>query len=594
MHDVHPAHRPEARSACRPLRVGLAVATLLLALQAHAGLGALSISVRPVVHGAPLELDIPMYTNAVGEIFAVGRVSFLLTEFALERADGGWVELPDTAWMDVASKRLETFFLGGTLTGRYRSVRFHVGPSPAQNAADATKWPAGHALNPNINGLHWSWQGGFIFLALEGMTHLAGGSEFKGWSYHLARDPNRATVVVPVELELARPLSLVLDFDLGTLLNAPRSLSFERDGWATHSREGDPIAAALVANLPGAFRVHRVSPAAEEPTTPAPVQTLYLPARYTPYPFQMPASFPVPELPRDNPLLAERVSLGDRLFRETALSKDGTRSCASCHDRAKAFAEPQRVSVGVEGRSGTRNAMALQNLAWKSSFFWDGRAPSLRTQALMPIQDHAEMGEALTNVVAKLSSNESYRALFAAAFDPPNITPEKIGLALEAFLCTLTSFDARFDRALRGAATLSEAERRGFELFMTEFEPRTGQFGGDCFHCHGGALFTDHQFHNNGLDTDPADLGREKVTGRAADRGKFATPSLRNVALTAPYMHDGRFQTLEEVVNHYRQGLQRSATLDPNLAKHPVDGIPLSDDDAAALVAFLRTLTEER
>ena len=335
----------------------------------------------------------------------------------------------------------------------------------------------------------------------------------------------------------------------------------------------------------------------------------------------MGATFPIPDLPRDNPLIEERVMLGEKLFHETALSKDGTISCASCHDSKHAFTDRRRFSIGVRDQEGTRNGMPLFNLAWKSSFFWDGRAPSLRAQALMPIQDHTEMDESLTNVVMKLTatgragsplpaardiagdgahgvtrptSTTNYPALFAAAFGSPEITPEKIGLAIESFLLTLTSFDSKFDRALRGEAELTAAEKRGFELFMTEYDPRREQYGADCFHCHGGALFSDHQFHNNGQHLDERDLGRFKVTKLDADKGKFSTPSLRNVALTAPYMHDGKFRSLEDVVAHYDHGVRRTTTLDPNLAKHPADGLRLSRQDQDALVAFLQTLTDEK
>ena len=203
------------------------------------------------------------------------------------------------------------------------------------------------------------------------------------------------------------------------------------------------------------------------------------------------------------------------------------------------------------------------------------------------------MDETLERVTARLATTGTYPALFRAAFGSPEITAEKLGLALEQFLLTLTAYDARFDRALRGQATLTEDEKRGFELFLTEYDPRTGQRGADCFHCHGGPLFSDHQFHNNGLAPNDADPGRWRVTGLESDRGRFATPSLRNVARTAPYMHDGRFATLEEVVAHYSTGIQRSATLDPNLAKHPDGSLPLSATDQAALVAFLKTLTNE-
>jgi cytochrome c peroxidase len=147
---------------------------------------------------------------------------------------------------------------------------------------------------------------------------------------------------------------------------------------------------------------------------------------------------------------------------------------------------------------------------------------------------------------------------------------------------------------MNGAAKFSDEEQRGFELFNTEYDPYHGQFGADCFHCHGGPLFQNQSFANNGLDAQFADQGRYAVTKREGDRAKFAVPSLRNVAVTAPYMHDGRFRTLEEVVEHYCTGMKRSATLDPNLAKHPDGGVPLSAADKRALVAFLKTLTDER
>jgi cytochrome c peroxidase len=210
----------------------------------------------------------------------------------------------------------------------------------------------------------------------------------------------------------------------------------------------------------------------------------------------------------------------------------------------------------------------------------------------MPIQDHGEMDEKLDRVVEKLRAHADYPALFERAFSPPGITPEKLALAIENFLLSLVSGGAKFDRYMRQQTELTPEEKRGFELFFLEFEPRTGQGGADCFHCHGGAFFTDHQFHNNGLG-DEKDLGRFAITQRESDRGKFATPGLRNVARTAPYMHDGRFATLEEVIGHYNRGVKRSPTLDPNLAKHPASGLGLSDADVRALVAFLHTLTDD-
>lgn len=564
----------------------------IVALLAPLSAVTLDIAIRHTVQGEPMLLDSLCYQNGSGETMSFSRLSYLLSGFAIERDDGVWFDVPASiAWIDAASRR-STCRLENLQPGNYRALRFHVGPDAAANNADPSIYPADHPLNSNLNGLHWSWQGGYIFMAIEGYFR-SGNERPKGYAYHLARDPNRTRVSLAAPLNLSRDAGLLLDFDLGVLLNAPRRLSLERDGNATHSRDGDPIAAALVANLPGAFRVARLLDTASTTIRPpAPVKPLYLPEKFTPYRFTMSGTFPVPDLPRDNPLIEERVALGKKLFHEPALSRDLSLSCASCHDAKAAFADSRRVSLGIQDRPGTRNAMPLFNLAWKSSFFWDGRVNSLREQVLMPIQDHAEMDETLDRVTAKLAADPTYLPRFTAAFGEPKITSEKIGLAIEQYLLTLTSFDSKFDRALRGKTMLDADEKRGFELFMTEYEPRTGQLGGDCFHCHGGPLFSDHQFHNNGLKPSK-DVGRLGITGLESDRGKFATPSLRNISRTAPYMHDGQFATLEEVVAHYNHGIHRSPFLDPNLAKHPEGGLQLSLDDQRALVAFLKTLTEQ-
>jgi cytochrome c peroxidase len=302
----------------------------------------------------------------------------------------------------------------------------------------------------------------------------------------------------------------------------------------------------------------------------------------------------VPELPTDFPLTNERVALGKRLFNEKRLSRNNSQACASCHKPDSGFSDSRRFSRGAIGGLTKRNAMPLCNLAWKKAFFWDGRAPSLRVQALQPIQDPNEMHESLDRVVSKLERDSSYRADFKKAFGTAEITAEKAGIALEAFVLTLTSFDSKFDRAMHGAIPLTEQEKRGFQLFVTEYDPRQNQFGADCFHCHGGTLFTDNQFHNNGLPSTGPDAGRVGITRSAPDQAKFSTPSLRNVAITGPYMHDGRFQTLDQVIDHYDHGVVPSETLDPNLAKHPRAGLNLSAEDKKALVAFLKTLTEAR
>lgn len=571
----------------------LVLVTLLFAGAPLSAPGAsLEIRVALKSSGQPIQPGSLRYRTSAGEPYSVTRVSWLASGFALQRGDGSWLELPNAiAWFDWERSR-SAFSLGEVPAAAYRSLRFDVGLPETLNHADPARWAADHPLNPNLNGLHWNWQGGYIFMALEGLWRNAAG-QLEGWSCHFATGTNRTRVTLAAALPLTSDTQLALDFDLAALLNAPRPLSFARDGSSTHSRPGDPVAGALRANLPGAFSIKQVSPLATPPLlNPAPAP-LFLPEKFTPYPFQMSATFPAPALPRDNPLTVERVALGEKLFHETALSRESQLSCASCHDSTRAFADPRRYSTGVRDRIGTRNAMPLFNLAWRTSFFWDGRAPSLRAQALLPIQDHAEMDETLTNVVTKLRAHRDYATLFTAAFGGPEITPEKIGLAIESFLLTLTSFDSKFDRALAGQAQLTGAEKRGLELFMTEYDPRRGQYGADCFHCHGGPLFQSQTFANNGLDAEFPDPGRAKITGQPSDAGKFSTPSLRNIALTAPYMHDGRFATLEEAVSHYSTGVQRSATLDPNLAKHPEGGLHFSAEDQQALVAFLKTLTDE-
>ena len=562
---------------------------LLLLCPVLAKASSLTLAIEPRFDGEPLRVDAMLHRTAAGEMVSFSRVSYLLGGFALEREDGKWFEITGRhAWMDAATRRQEITF-HDLPPARYRAIRFFIGPDAATNAAPVGGIPANNPLNPNLNGLHWSWQGGYIFLAMEGHFRTGNGAP-TGFSWHLARDPNRTMIHLSTDLDLTRDAGLLATFDLAHLLNAPRPLSFAKDGTATHSRDGDPIASALVANLPGAFRVQQVVNAPAPGAARPPVQPIDFPSAPTPYRFTISKSFPLPDLPRDNPLIVERVELGKKLFHDPALSRDNSISCASCHHEDRAFTDGKNVSSGVDGRAGHRNAMPLTNLAWKKEFFWDGRAPSLRDQVLMPIADHLEMDADIDKVAARLEKAPDYQAMFAAAFGSGSITPENIALALEQFLITLTARDSKFDRALAGQATLTAEEQRGLELFMTEYDPRTGQQGADCFHCHGGPLFSDHQFHNNGLGG--PDAGRAMFTGQAADHGKFSTPSLRNISLTAPYMHDGRFATLEEVVEHYATGVQRSPTLDANLAKHPAGGVPLTAEDKAALVAFLQTLTD--
>jgi cytochrome c peroxidase len=556
----------------------------------------LQLQITPKVLGENLQPASLRYQTSAGEAFSITRVSYLVSDFELQREDGSWMEFSNSvAWLDFDQSR-DSIRLENIPPSAFRSIRFLLGLNTNLNHADVAKFPANHPLNPYLNSLHWSWQGGYIFLALEGLWRNADG-KLDGWAYHLARDTNTVRITIAAPVEITNETKVELDFDLATVLNAPRPLSFTKDGSSTHSRDGDPISAALVKNLAGAFRIHRITALTDAEIAIAHPKPLYLPEKFTPYEFKMSATFPIPDMPRDNPLTIERVELGKKLFFDKRVSINDRQSCADCHSPDKAFTDGHRTARGAEGDLGTRNSMPLFNLAWKREFFWDGRAKSLREQVLQPIQNPLEMQQSLTNLAMKLQSDRSsrnYPALFTAAFGSPEITAEKISLALENYLLTLTSFDAKFDRVMRGEEKFTDEEQRGFELFSTEYDPRRGQFGADCFHCHGGPLFQSQAFANNGLDAAFTDTGREKVTGKASDRGKFAVPSLRNVALTAPYMHDGRIRTLEEVIEHYSTGVVRSQTLDPNLAKHPDGGVPLSMADKHALVAFLTTLSDRQ
>ncbi len=306
--------------------------------------------------------------------------------------------------------------------------------------------------------------------------------------------------------------------------------------------------------------------------------------------------FPPPPIPADNPLTIEGVKLGKMLFHDTRLSKNGEQACASCHLQEDAFSDIRQFSMGVEGKEGGRQAMAIFNMAYhRNGFFWDGRAPLLRDQALLPIQDPLEMNETLDNVVSKLEADPEYVDQFFRAFGSEEINSFKMSLAMEQFMNTIISNDAKWDKVLAGEAVFSDSEERGRALFFTEFDPISQTGGAECFHCHGGFNFTNNQFMNNGLDAEAefTDLGYYDVTSDDRDKAKFKVPSLRNIQFTPPYMHDGRFATLEEVLEHYDHGVQDSPSLDPLMQFNLNPGLQLSDQDKADLIAFMKTLSDE-
>lgn len=315
----------------------------------------------------------------------------------------------------------------------------------------------------------------------------------------------------------------------------------------------------------------------------------------TPYTLRYPATFGGRfQIPAENPTTEEGVRLGRMLFYEKRLSQNNTLSCESCHEQSRAFTDGRTFSVGVDGSLTRRNSMSLANLLWVRNFFWDGRSEGLENQAVFPLTDAHEMGQALTVSADKLKHTSVYPALFKEAFGTEDITPERITKALAQFERTLISADSRYDRYLAGSYQPTASEARGMLLF--ENGPASGIRGANCGHCHGGPKTFKELFHNNGLDSVFADAGREEHTKDAGDRGRFRVPTLRNIALTAPYMHDGRFASLDEVLDHYNEHIVASSTLSSFLegVSNQAGGqtLGLNVADKQDIKAFLHMLTD--
>ncbi|MGA0556351.1 cytochrome-c peroxidase [Larkinella sp. VNQ87] len=312
-----------------------------------------------------------------------------------------------------------------------------------------------------------------------------------------------------------------------------------------------------------------------------------------PYSLQYPVSFGGRfSIPADNPMTQEGVYLGRLLFYEPRLSKTGTVSCASCHQQARAFTDGLAVSVGVSGNPTRRNSMSLVNLLWVRQFFWDGRSTGLEEQALIPLTHADEMGRKPGEAALALRKIAPYPALFRHVFGSDTITDQRIAKAIAQFERTLISSDSPYDRYLRGQYTPTASEKRGLDLFTTAPNATKDIRGGNCAHCHGGPKLMQELFHNNGLDAIPADSGRQTVTGLALDLGRFRVPTLRNIALTAPYMHDGRFATLSAVIDHYSDHVQHSPNLGAELAPAQAGGLRLTNQEKKDLLAFLHLLTD--
>jgi cytochrome c peroxidase len=310
-------------------------------------------------------------------------------------------------------------------------------------------------------------------------------------------------------------------------------------------------------------------------------------------------------IPVDNPITQNGFQLGRKLFYETRLSADNSMSCGSCHQQAKAFTDGNAVSIGVDGIAGKVSAMSLVNLIWSDNFSWNGRDVSLEEQALDPIQNPIELHQSLTASIEKLVAAD-YGADFQAAFGSPQITSERIGKALAQFERAMISSKSKYDRYLLDEYEPTMSERNGIQLFFTHPVPGLLR-GGNCGDCHrgprtSGAMEGFSGFHNNGLDSkENMDTGLFSVTNNPKDSGKFKAPSLRNIALTSPYMHDGRFMTLEEVLDHYNAGIVKSPTLDILLiegSNEPVDphaavSLAITAQEKQDIIAFLHMLTDE-
>ena len=303
---------------------------------------------------------------------------------------------------------------------------------------------------------------------------------------------------------------------------------------------------------------------------------------FTPIYFDIPKNWPKPVYDfSKNPLTEEGFQLGRNLFYDPILSRDNTISCASCHLQQTGFTHVDHdLSHGIDGKIGTRNSMTIMNLAWAKTFMWDGGVNHLDVQPIQPITSEVEMDETMENVVAKLQKSEKYQKLFAAAFGTDKITGQLTLKALSQFVVLLSTSNSKYDNVIRKEEKFSKMEQKGYNLFKI-----------NCASCHKEPLFTNDSFENNGLAVDSTlnDIGRMGITQNVSDKYKFKVPTLRNVQFTFPYMHDGRFNSLNDVVKHYNSGIEKHSTLSKQLKK-PMN---LSDDERTELVAFLKTLTDK-
>lgn len=310
----------------------------------------------------------------------------------------------------------------------------------------------------------------------------------------------------------------------------------------------------------------------------------------TPYTLKEPSNFPKVVLPADNPMTVEGVRLGRHLYYEKRLSYNNTVSCATCHQHNYNFSTPAPKGTGVNGAT-PNNVMIHSNLAWQQFYLWNGAATDIEAVAMATITDHIEMDNTWYNALTAIAADSKYPPMFEAAFGKNGVTAKNASKAIAQFVRTMVSSESKFDRVQRGQESFTADEALGYQMFNSEV--------GDCFHCHGdlttGNIFGaygDLQFSNNGIDSILIpNSGRESVSGNVKDRARFKIPSLRNIEYSFPYMHDGRFATLQEVIEHYNQGGYVTSTIDPNMKKAGI-GRNWTAQQKAALLAFLKTLTD--
>jgi cytochrome c peroxidase len=326
---------------------------------------------------------------------------------------------------------------------------------------------------------------------------------------------------------------------------------------------------------------------------------LFVQETMTPYELDIPSHFPQMPIPADNPMTVQGVALGRKLFYEVRLSLDNTISCGSCHQADNGFSDPEQFSTGVNGTVGNRQSMAMVNLGWQTSFFWDGRAGTLEEQILEPVPNPIEMHLEWPEAVSRLEADDVYPDMFYTAFGEEGITKEKAAKAIAQFLRTMISGKSKYDimYKVQNSLALTAEEQVIMNSITVEEWAGMDMFfsltGGDCLHCHDGPLMHVNLFSNNGLDASfENDEGRYLVTGNTNDLGKFKVPTLRNIELTAPYMHDGRFQTLDEVIIHYSFGIEQSATIDPMIEFASQGGVQLDPQERDLLKTFLKTFTD--